>query len=122
MKSPNEKYRDKERRKELRVKSPVVVYTVDENAQIKKKAVLRDISISGIGLSTPDKLSKDTVLPLNIYLEGSSNIVDLKGKVLWCQESDLENYYDVGLEIVSIDDANQKKLYQFILQFEKGES
>lgn len=79
----------------------------------KREAVTTDLSETGIGMATGEKIAKGTVLNVEVDLPGESPV---KAK---CQAMRVEHVtgmqrYDVGLTFVEMDQAERDRLKKFI--------
>lgn len=70
----------KERRKSQRISSESDYYCFPENIKLKIRCTLKNISITGACINTPEILRKDDIVLLHIGRAGNS---DLKSKVVW---------------------------------------
>jgi len=106
-----------ERRKYIRLKTPVsVTYTVP-NTDVVHNSVTKDISADGLRLETKTRgIEKGSVLELKLELYGANNPVHAKGKVVWIKQLSLEDGapYDVGIELTEIEEDNKNTFLKFL--------
>ena len=113
------KMRDRlvERRKYIRLKTPVsVTYTV-LNTGIVHSSVTKDISVEGLKLETGARdIEKGFVLELKLELYGANNPVHAKGKVIWIKQLSLEDDApcDMGIELTEIEEDNKNTFLKFL--------
>jgi c-di-GMP-binding flagellar brake protein YcgR len=113
------KMRDRlvERRKYIRLKTPVsVTYTV-QNTGIVHNSVTKDMSADGLRLETKARdIEKGSVLELKLELYGANNPVHAKGKVIWIKELSLEDDSpcDIGIELTEIEEDNKNTFLKFL--------
>jgi len=113
------KMRDRlvERRKYIRLKTPVsVTYTVP-NTGIVHSSVTKDMSVDGLRLVTKARdLEEGSVLELKLGLYGANNPVHAKGKVVWIKQLSLEDNapFDVGIELTEIEEDNKNTFLKFL--------
>jgi len=127
-----DKHFEEERRREERLKGALVEYSFKEGDSSKVACFLRDISISGASIVVSEAMEINTILYLDIYLPHSNTPVVTKGKVTWREESSYlgvperkdikRKHYDLGIELIEIDEDNQKKLAEYLSHFTKDES
>ena len=113
------KMRDRliERRKYIRLKTPVsVTYTVS-NTGIVHSCVTKDMSADGLRLETNARdIEKGSVLELKMELYGANNPVHAKGKVVWMKQLSLEDGApcDIGIELIEIEEDNKNTFLKFL--------
>jgi len=113
------KIRDRlvERRKYIRLKSPVsVTYTVLDTGVVHS-SVTKDISADGLRLETKSREAEEgAVLELKLELYGTKSPVHAKGKVIWIKQLSLEDNapYDVGIELTEIEEDNKNTFLEFL--------
>ena len=106
-----------ERRKYIRLKTPVsVTYTVP-NTGIVHSSVTKDMSVDGLRLETKARdIEKGSVLELKLDLYGANNPVHAKGKVVWIKKLSLEDDApcDIGIELTEIEEDNKNTFLKFL--------
>ena len=113
------KMRDRlvERRKYIRLKTPVsVTYTVP-NTGIVHSSVTKDISADGLRLETKaGDIEEGSALELKLELNGANNPIHAKGKVVWIKQLSLEDDapWDVGIELTEIEEDNKNTFLKFL--------
>ena len=113
------KMRDKlvERRKYIRLKTPVSVTYTAPNTGIVHSSMTKDISADGLRLETKSKgIEKGSVLELKLELYGANNPVHAKGRVVWIKQLSLEDNAsrDMGIEIIEIEEDNKNTFLKFL--------
>jgi hypothetical protein len=113
------KMRDRlvERRKYIRLKTPIsVTYTVP-NTGIVHSSVTKDMSADGLRLETKAKdIDEGSMLELKLELYGANNPIHAKGKVVWIKQLSLEDGapFDVGIELTEIEEDNKNTFLKFL--------
>jgi c-di-GMP-binding flagellar brake protein YcgR len=113
------KIRDRlvERRRYIRLKTPVsVTYTVPGSGTIHS-SITKDMSADGLRLETKARgIEKGSVLELKLELHGANNPVHAKGKVVWIRQLSLEDEapYDIGIELTEIEEDNKNTFLKFL--------
>ena len=113
------KMRDKlvERRRYIRLKTPVSVTYTALNTGIVHNSVTKDISADGLRLETKARdIAEGHVLELKLELHGATNPVHAKGKVIWIKQLSLEDdaSYDIGIELTEIEEDNKNTFLKFL--------
>ena len=106
-----------ERRKYIRLKTPIpVIYTVPETGSTYN-AITKDISADGLRLESDAKDVKISgLIELRLDIAGAHNPVHAKGKVVWKKRISLEDNapYDVGVEFTEIEEDNKNTFLKFL--------
>ncbi|MBI5124568.1 MAG: PilZ domain-containing protein [Candidatus Omnitrophica bacterium] len=106
-----------ERRKYIRLRTPIpVTYTIQETGNIYK-SVTKDISADGLRIETRAKdLKESCPVELKLEIYGANNPVHAKGKVVWRKKLSLEDGapYDVGIEFSEIEEDNKNTFLKFL--------
>ena len=113
------KIRDRlvERRKYIRLKTPVAVTYTIPGTGVVNSSVTKDISADGLRLETGAKgVEEGSVLELKLELHGANNPVHAKGKVVWMKQLSLEDDapYDIGVELIEIEEDNKNTFLKFL--------
>ncbi len=78
----------KERRQCVRFKKDLEVsYTIEKKTHLRNNGKTVDLSESGMKLLLGEKLSKGTVLDLQIMLTNPRKIIEAEGEVVWSEEA-----------------------------------
>jgi len=113
------KIKDKliERRRYIRLKTPIpVTYTVKETGSIYT-AITKDISADGLRLESGAKdLNISSVVELKLEIYAAHNPVHAKGKIVWKKKLSLEDNapFDVGVEFIEIEEDNKNTFLKFL--------
>jgi PilZ domain. len=106
-----------ERRKYIRLKTPIgVTYTVPDTG-IVHNSVTKDISAEGLRLETTFRdIKEGSILEVKLDLRGANNPVHAKGKVIWMKRLSLEDNApcDVGIELIEIEEDNKSTFLKFL--------
>jgi c-di-GMP-binding flagellar brake protein YcgR len=106
-----------ERRRYIRLKTPIpVTYTVLETGSIYN-ALTKDISADGLRLESDSKDIKVAgIIELRLDISGAHNPVHAKGKIVWKKRISLEDTapYDVGIEFTEIEEDNKNTFLKFL--------
>ncbi|MDP3791908.1 MAG: PilZ domain-containing protein [Candidatus Omnitrophota bacterium] len=106
-----------ERRKYIRLKSPIpVTYTVPETGSIYS-AITKDISADGLRLESNAKdIKVSGTIELKLEIYDTHNPVHAKGKVVWKKRLSLEDNapYDIGVEFIEIEEDNKNTFLKFL--------
>ncbi|MCX5679666.1 MAG: PilZ domain-containing protein [Candidatus Omnitrophica bacterium] len=100
----------RERRRYVRLKTPVELSYFSGNGQKVSKAVTTNISADGLRFQTEDRdINDGDSLELKLSLTGAANPVHAKAKVVWKKRLSLEDGspFDVGLEFIAIEEDNK---------------
>jgi len=113
------KMRDRlvERRKYIRLKTPVSVTYTAPNTGSVYTSVTKDMSADGLRLETKARnIEEGSVLELKLELHGASNPIHAKGKVVWIKQLSLEDNAtrDVGIELIEIEEDNKNTFLKFL--------
>ncbi|MDD5174322.1 MAG: PilZ domain-containing protein [Candidatus Omnitrophica bacterium] len=113
------KMRDRlvERRKYIRLKTPVsVTYTAPDTGVIHS-LITKDISADGLRLEIKTRdIKEGSVLELKLELPEGNNPVHAKGKVIWMKQISLEDGApcDIGIEFIEIEEDNKNTFLKFL--------
>lgn len=106
-----------ERRRYIRLKTPVsVTYTVP-NTGVVHSSITKDISADGLRLEAQAKdIEKGSILELKLGLYGANNPVHAKGKVIWVKQLSLEDGAprSVGIEFTETEEDNKNTFLKFL--------
>ena len=106
-----------ERRRYIRLKTPIVVtYTVSGAGGIYN-AVTKDISADGLRFQTPEKYIKEgDLVEMSMYIQKITSPVHAKGKIMWKKKLSLEDSapFDVGTELIDIEEDNKNTFLKFL--------
>lgn len=106
-----------ERRKYIRLETPVsVTYTVPSSG-IVHSSVTKNMSADGLRLETKAKDVKEgSILELKLELSGAHSPVHAKGKVVWMKQLSLEDDapYDMGIELTEVEEDNKNTFLKFL--------
>lgn len=113
------KMRDRlvERRKYIRLKTPVSVTYTAPNTGIVHSSMTKDMSVDGLRLETKARdIEQGTVLELKLELSGANSPIHAKGKVVWIKQLSLEDDapWDVGIELTEIEEDNKNTFLKFL--------
>ena len=113
------KMRDRliERRKYIRLKTPVSVTYTAPNTGIVHSSLTKNMSADGLRLETKAKdIEENSILELKLELYGANNPVHAKGKVIWIKQLSLEDGapYDMGIELTEIEEDNKNTFLKFL--------
>ena len=113
------KIRDRlvERRKYIRLKTPIpVTYAVTETGAVYK-SVTKDMSAEGLRLESKARdIKEGSILELKLEIYGANNPVHAKGKVVWKKQLSLEDNapYGIGIELTVIEEDNKNTFLKFL--------
>ncbi|MDP3789735.1 MAG: PilZ domain-containing protein [Candidatus Omnitrophota bacterium] len=113
------KMRDRliERRKYIRLKTPVSVTYAVPDTGVVHTSVAKDMSADGLRLETKARgIAEGAVLELKMELCGAHSPVHAKGKVVWIKQLSLEDDapYDMGIEFIEIEEDNKNTFLKFL--------
>jgi len=114
-----DRYGGSERRRYSRLPGTIVEYFPLGKINAKKSSFTENISPVGICFLADEKIEINTLLGLKIHLPDSKNPLEAKGKVIWTDISgflsvERAKHYDVGVEIIEIDEDNRAKILEYI--------
>ena len=106
-----------EKRKYIRLKTPIpVAYTVSDTGNVYN-SITKDISADGLRFDSKAKdLKEGSVVELKLEIYGASNPVHAKGSIVWKKQLSLEDNapYDVGVEFTRIEEDNKNTFLKFL--------
>lgn len=106
-----------ERRKYIRLKTPIpIIYTIADTGNIYR-SVTKDISAEGLRFEANAKdLKESSNIEIKLEIYGANNPVHAKGKVVWKRRLSLEDGapYDVGIELTEIEEDNKNTFLKFL--------
>ena len=100
----------RERRRYVRLTTPVEISYFSDNGRKVFKAVTTNISADGLRFQTKDKsITENCSLELTLSMIGATSPVHAKAKVVWKDRISLEDGspFDVGLEFTDIEEDNK---------------
>jgi len=100
----------RERRRYVRLKTPVELSYFSGNGQKVSKAITTNISADGLRFQTEDRdIREGDSLELKLSMTGAANPIHAKAKVVWEKKVSLEDRspLDVGLEFTDIEEDNK---------------
>lgn len=106
-----------EKRKFVRIDWPVVVqYRTLEEPFTEDQIVGKDVSEGGISFIVYERLTKETMLDMQIQTPFDSLPIFAKGKVVWIRNvgGEHEKSFEIGIEFTEIDSRDQKRLKVYI--------
>ncbi len=106
-----------ERRKYIRLKTPVSVTCTAPNTGIVHSSVTKNMSADGLSLEIKaGDFEKNSILELKLELYGANNPVHAKGKVVWIKQLSLEDDApcDMGIEFTEIEEDNKNTFLKFL--------
>ena len=106
-----------ERRKYIRLKTPIsLTYTIQGSGNIYN-AVTKDISADGLRFESEAKDLKGSVnIELKLEIYDASNPVHANGRIIWKRRISLEDNapYNVGVEFTEIEEDNKNTFLKFL--------
>lgn len=103
-----------ERRRFIRIEIPLKVMIMTEGRAVE--VVTKNISPIGMRFEIAKELTKTEKLDMSLSVPSSGVPVKLTGKVVWQNKINLEDKapYDVGVEIVEIEDKNKNFFLKYL--------
>lgn len=77
----------------------------------------KDISQGGLQFNHKGKVDPGQILNVTIRVNGFSGDVNIKGKVIRCEPSGSDGYYNVSINFVDIDPETEKSVVDMINSF-----
>lgn len=119
MEARKDKYNGQERRRYARLPGTMVEYFPLGKNNLKKSSFTENVSPVGICFLADENIAIDTPLSLKIHLPNSKEALEAKGKVIWTNASaflsvEKASHYDVGVEIIEIDEKDRSKIEKYI--------
>lgn len=106
-----------ERRRYIRLKTPIgLACTVPDTGSIYN-AVTKDISADGLRFESDAKdIKVSDIVELKLEIPGTHNPVHAKGKIVWKKKMSLEDTapYDIGVELTEIEEDNKNTFLKFL--------
>jgi hypothetical protein len=103
-----------ERRRFVRIETPLRV-TI-KSGDYLDEVVTKNVSPVGLRFEIGKELKKSEQLDLSLYLPSIGDPIHLKAKVIWQSKTSLEDKapYDVGVEIIDIDDKGKNDFLKYL--------
>jgi len=103
-----------ERRRFVRINVPLKLMI--KSGKRREKGITKNISPVGLRFETSKKLEDSGKVELVLYLPSMVNPIAFKARVVWQKKKSLEDKapYDVGVEIVSIDDNDKNVFLKYL--------
>ena len=106
-----------ERRKYVRLPTPLgIAYTVPGSSNIRQ-AVTKDISADGLRFETTDADFKEAmVIEIKLDIPTAPNPIHAMGKIIWRKKESLEDGapFDCGVEFIEIEEDNKNTFLKFL--------
>ncbi len=109
--------RPSERRKYIRLFTPISIAYVNSADGKMHNADTKDISAEGIRFTAADKaLNASDVIELKLNILGAPNSVHAKGRIMWKERMTLEDNspFDFGVEFIEIEEDNKNTFLKFL--------
>jgi hypothetical protein len=118
------KYNGRERRRYSRLPGTMVEYFPLGKNNLKKSSFTENVSPVGICFLADENIAIDTLLGLKIHLPNNKEALEAKGKVIWTNVSLFlsvakASHYDVGVEIIEMDETDRSKIEKYIAMHAK---
>ncbi len=97
---------------------------VQESNSDSTLGYVNDISIAGMRLKSLKSFSPENPCHLRISLPYGNEMiesVDIDAKVVWCNESDIEGYFDTGIQLENVKDDELSAIEKFIEYIEDSQ-
>jgi len=97
-----------ERRKYIRLKTPIPLTYIISDAGKVHSSVTKDISADGLRFETREKdLKEGVIIELKLEIPGATSSIHAKGKIMWQKPLSLEDNapFDVGIEFTEIEET-----------------
>ena len=80
-------------------------YQIEEEARQTYTGVSKNISASGLCLSSPHELKRGQHLRLEVYLSNGRDPIRMDGEVRWCGRSshDSQSMFDAGIRLMNVE-------------------
>lgn len=103
-----------ERRRFVRIEIPLKV--IIKSGDRTEEVVTKNISPVGLRFEVASELKGPGKLDMSLYIPASKDPVRLGGKVIWQSKVSLEDNapYDVGVEILEIEDKNKNIFLKYL--------
>jgi c-di-GMP-binding flagellar brake protein YcgR len=107
----------REKRRFIRFEIALKVnYIAERDLRIEKKGMTKNINVSGILLSTGEKIPEGTKLDIRLFLPEALNPVHLIGSVMWSRgvsEGKIMSY-DSGIAFDKVEEDNKNTFLKFL--------
>ncbi|MFH1459621.1 MAG: PilZ domain-containing protein [Candidatus Omnitrophota bacterium] len=104
----------KEQREFIRCNlSTMINYKIEGSNYPEKRGLSVDISPSGLKVFVKEPIENNTHLELSFNLPESDKTITVKGKTLWSRNRE-EGFFEVGIEFLTMEEAHQKKINNYI--------
>ncbi len=103
-----------ERRRFVRIEIPLKM-TVKSGDRLDE-VITKNISPIGLRFEIDRQLKESEQLDLSLYLPSTDKPIRLEAKVIWQSKTSLEDKapYDVGAEIIDIEDKNKNAFLKYL--------
>lgn len=103
-----------ERRRFIRVETPLKL--IVKSGVRTDETITKNISPVGLRFEVPNGLEESEKLDISLYLPSIDDPIHLGGKVVWQNKISLEDNapFDVGVEIVNIDEENKNIFLKYL--------
>ena len=113
------KFKDRlvERRRYIRLKTPIPLACTVPNSGNIYNSITKDISSDGLRFESRAKdLQESVIIEVKLEIPGANNPVHAKGKIIWRKQISLEDDapYDVGMEFTEIEEDNKNTFLRFL--------
>jgi hypothetical protein len=78
-----------------------------------------NVSQGGLQFSHKGNLNPGSILNLTLRVNGYSGAVHVRGKVIRCEDTGIENYYHISINFVDTDSQTEADIIDMIKSFEK---
>jgi c-di-GMP-binding flagellar brake protein YcgR len=105
-----------ERRKFIRLDSELNVnYNPIDNASEKKETISKDVSIGGIRVGLPDKISPGTRIRMEISLPNEMEKIAIVGEVIWQLVQKPGGTIETGIKYIEMNPHDRNKLTNYLV-------
>ena len=108
-----------ERRRHVRVETPVMIEFPSPVTMKTERSFTQDVSETGLRFPTAIKLQVSQELPLTLQLPFANMVMHATGEIMWVREvarlSDIQ--YEVGLRFRWVEDPDRQRLIRHLTSF-----
>lgn len=109
-----------ERRKYVRLHTPIPISYTAPDTGIIRKASAKNISADGMRFESSDSAIREAdVIELKLDIPNMSNPVHARGRIVWKKKMSLEDAapFDYGLEFTEIEEDNKNTFLKFLCDY-----
>lgn len=103
-----------ERRRFVRTEEPVKALIILDGEKLELET--NNLSAVGVNFESPKKFDISKELDLVLYLPPDLNAIHIRGRVVWCRKTSLEDFapHQVGVELLEVREEDKNDFLKFM--------